>query len=207
MLHEKSNTLSEGTPLAEANRVLILLHGRGASAQDILSLTHYLNVIETHLLAPQATNFSWYPQSFLAPEKHNEPWLTSALDLIDSLIEDLLKAGKTLGQVVLLGFSQGACLTLEYAARHAKPYGGVAALTGGLIGESLDYSRYSGDFEGAPVFIGNSDIDPHVPLARSRESGKILEDLGASVTLKVYPGMGHTIIQEELNILNNLILR
>jgi phospholipase/carboxylesterase len=207
MLHDKENTITAGKPLDVASRVMILLHGRGSSAADILSLTHYLSIENSHLLAPEATGHSWYPNSFLAPTKSNEPWLSSALELVHGLIDELLTEGKTSDQIYILGFSQGACLALESAATKARRYGGVIAFTGGLIGEVVDSGRYEGDFAGTPVFIGNSDRDPHVPLVRSRESQQVLSRMGAAVTLKVFPSMGHTIIPEEVEYVNKEILR
>lgn len=194
-----------GVPLASAKKALILLHGRGASADSILSLRQYLQLNEFALLAPEATNHTWYPYSFLAPVSQNEPWLSSALDLVNTLVKDCLTAGLKTSDIHLLGFSQGACLTLEFAARHAARYGSIIAFTGGLIGESINRSNYSGTFEGTPVFIGCSDRDMHVPVERVYASTNILIEMGASVTEKIYPGMAHTIIEDEILIANKLL--
>jgi phospholipase/carboxylesterase len=206
MLHSKASVISAGTPLKEADRVLMMLHGRGANAADILSLAQYFDTTNTHLLAPQATNNTWYPYSFLAPVKDNEPWLSSAIELLKEMIGDILLAGKRLDQIFVLGFSQGASLTLEFTSRNAGKYGGIIAFTGGLIGQMLNHSLYSGDFAGTKVFIGNSDKDPHVPLSRSEESKEIMEKMGALVTLNIYKNMGHTINEDELAFVNEHLL-
>lgn len=202
--HSKQ-VVTDGLPLASAERVMILLHGRGASADSILTLKDHLLVDGFALLAPQATNHTWYPYSFMAPVEQNEPWLSSAIELLENLVEDCLKAGIKREHIHLLGFSQGACLTLEFAARTASRYGSVTAFTGGLIGEKIDRSNYKGQFEGTPVFIGCSDRDMHVPVERVYASTNILTEMGARVTEKIYPGMGHTINEDEINIVNQLL--
>lgn len=197
MEHAKQ-LLEAGLPVDKAARALIMLHGRGATAQDILSLREHLPVDSYYVVAPQATNYTWYPYSFLSPVSQNEPWLSSALHLIRSIVEDIERAGIPSRQIYLLGFSQGACLSLEFATRNARAWGGVIAFTGGLIGDKLHLETYTGSFGGARVFIGNSDQDPHVPLIRTRESARIIETMGGKVTHKVYPGMGHTINPDEI---------
>ena len=182
-----------------------MLHGRGATAGDIISLSGYLKLHDTHIIAPQATNNAWYPYSFLAPRQQNEPWLSSALELLNEILEDVRTAGIKTEQVFILGFSQGACLTLEFAAQNARLFGGVIAFTGGLIGDVLQEEIYAGNFQKTKVFIGNSDKDPHVPVARSEESKRIIEKLGAEVTLKIYPGMPHTVNDDEINWVNQNI--
>lgn len=194
-----------GQPVATATKGLIMLHGRGGSAADILSLAAHLHVPGFALLAPQATQNTWYPNSFLAPVAQNEPWLTDALAAVGRTVAHTQAAGITADNLYFLGFSQGACLTLEYVARHATRYGGVVAFTGGLIGDQLRPEGYRGDFAGTPVFIGTSDPDFHVPVERVRASTALLTALGAHVTEKVYPNMGHTITQEELNLANSLV--
>jgi phospholipase/carboxylesterase len=203
-MHQK-HVLLKGSKLGEAERVLVMLHGRGANAEDILSLANYLNVQHFTLLAPQATDNTWYPNSFLAPPYTNEPWLSSAISLIDDITDDIIDNGIDYNNIFFLGFSQGACLTLEYVTRNAKRYGGVAAFTGGLIGDRIYEQHYKGDFQSTPIFIGTSDPDPHVPLERVEESVKILKDLNAEVTEKIYKNMGHTINEDEIEIVNNLI--
>lgn len=201
----KEQIITAGLPIKDAKKVLIMLHGRGATAADILSLGHHLNLKDYALLAPQATNNSWYPNSFLAPPATNEPWLSSALRIVENLVTDIQAAEITMDNIYFLGFSQGACLALEFIARNAARYGGAVAFTGGLIGDKIYKENYTGNFDEMPVFIGTSNPDPHVPVERVNASTLILEDMGAIVTEKVYDRMGHTIIQEEINQVNNLI--
>jgi phospholipase/carboxylesterase len=196
---------SAGQPLTSAAKALILLHGRGGSAADILSLAQHLHVADFALLAPQATQHTWYPQSFLAPPADNEPWLTDALVAVDRAVAEAGRHGITKEHLYLLGFSQGACLTLEYAARNAARYGGVAAFTGGLIGDQLYPARYAGDFAGTPIYLGSSDPAPHVPAERVRASTRLLRGLGAEVTEQIYPRMGHTITATEIGEVNRLL--
>jgi phospholipase/carboxylesterase len=205
MAGHSKNIITGGVSLKDAEKVLIMLHGRGANAEDIMSISDYLNLKNTHIIAPQATNNAWYPYSFLAPRQQNEPWLSSALQVLKEILSDVITAGLKSQQVFILGFSQGACLTLEFATGNAQPFGGVVAFTGGLIGDVLKEENYTGNFQKTKVFIGNSDKDPHVPMARSEESKKIMERLGADVTLKIYPGMLHTINEDELNWVNQNI--
>lgn len=192
---------------ANATRALVMIHGRGASAEDILSLSENLNVENYLLAAPQATGNSWYPKSFLAPQKENEPWLSSALDLVNMTVQAIIARGIAAENICFLGFSQGACLTLEYVARNAKRYGGVIAFTGGLIGDQINKTLYKGDFDKTPVFFGSSDPDMHVPVERVHASAETFVQMGADVTEKVYPQMGHTINQDEINKANTLIFK
>lgn len=198
------NILEKGKPLQEAEKAIILLHGRGASARDIAMLADEFCDDSFYIAAPQATNHTWYPYSFIAPETQNEPWLSSAVDTVKKLIDEVGKVIPT-EKIYLMGFSQGACLTLEVAARYAAPYAGVVAFTGGLIGETLQIERYKGDFAGTKVFIGNGDHDPHVPLTRSELSKQVMENLGAEVTLKIYPDRPHTIVQDEIGTVKTLM--
>lgn len=197
-----------GKKLAEAKKVLIMVHGRGGSAEDILSLASYLNVADAALLAPRATNRTWYPYSFLAPPERNEPWLSSALSILKAVVSDANNQGIANEQIYFLGFSQGACLTLEFVTRNADRYGGVIAFTGGLIGDKIYPENYKGDFSGTPVFIGSSDPDPHVPVERVYATTNILKNMNAEVEEKIYAQMGHTINQDEIahanKIINNL---
>ncbi|PMD90795.1 phospholipase [Siphonobacter sp. BAB-5405] len=204
-MHQKQ-VFTSGTPIQEAQKAIIMIHGRGGSAEDIASLSRHLHLDGMAIYAPQATRHSWYPYSFLAPVEENQPALDSALDSIDQVVNDLVEAGITTENIYFLGFSQGACLTLEYTARHAKRYGGIIALTGGLIGETLATDNYEGDFAGTPVFISTGNPDPHVPVSRVEESVSILEDLNASVTSRIYPGRMHTISPDEINLVNQHIL-
>ncbi len=195
----------DGVALTAASRVMVMLHGRGGSARDILSVASYLKAPDVHFLAPQATDNTWYPFSFMSPIVQNQPWLDDALLLLDDILEDIFQAGVSSSCIYLLGFSQGACLSLEYAARKARVYGGVVAFSGGLIGEKIYSEHYQGDFGGTPVFIGNSDTDPHVPWQRSEASGSVFQELGAKLTLKSYPNMAHTINQDEIDWVKNLL--
>ena len=204
MTHQK-HIISAGKELSKDSKVLIMLHGRGGNAEDILSISSYLNVKDFTLLAPQATNNSWYPYSFLAPPSQNEPWLSSALDLLKELVAELNSKGIASGNIYFLGFSQGACLTLEFVTRHANKYGGVVAFTGGLIGDKIYPESYKGSFQNTPVFLGTSNPDPHVPVERVYATGNILRDMNATVTEKVYNNMGHTINEDEIEVANKII--
>ncbi len=204
-MHNIKNTVWAGQPLAQAKRVLIMTHGRGASAQSILSLAAELNVENTALVAPQATGNTWYPYSFLAPENQNEPGLSAGLQVLSQLVEDIKRQGFDSRQIYLLGFSQGACLTAEFAARNAQPLGGVFILSGGVIGDSIKAERYSGDFEGTPIFLGCSDVDSHVPLHRVQDSTEVFKNLGANVTERIYPNAPHSVFQDEINHINQVL--
>lgn len=203
-MHNKE-IVSAGMPLGQAEKVLIMLHGRESTAEDILSLAQYLTVKDFTLLAPQAANHTWYPFSFLAPVKQNEPWLSSALKLLESIVGDVTAKGIGTDHIYFLGFSQGACLMIEFLARHAAAYGGVAVLTGGLIGDKINADNYTADFKGTPIFMGSGDPDPHVPIERFYATGNILKSMHAAVTEKVYVNLGHTINQDELDNVNRLI--
>ncbi len=200
----KKEFITAGQSLETASKVLIMIHGRGGSAEDILGLSDHLDVKDFALLAPKATNNTWYPYSFLMPPAQNEPWLSSALQMLKEIVNDIVTKGVTHERIYFLGFSQGACLTLEFATRNAKRYGGVVALTGGLIGDKIYEENYAVNFVGTLLFFGTSDPDPHVPVQRVHDSASILRKLNASVTVKVYKGMGHTINQDEIDAANNI---
>ena len=202
--HQK-DIKTAGQSLQQAEKALIMVHGRGARAEDILSLAKYFPVADYAVLAPQATNHSWYPYSFLAPPAQNEPWLSSALALLKEVIEDVVAAGIAPENVYFLGFSQGACLALEFVSRTAQRYGGVAAFSGGLIGDKINPENYRGDFNGTPVFIGSSNPDMHIPVERVYATANILRDLHAAVTEKIYERMGHTINEDEIMRVNQLL--
>jgi predicted esterase len=187
-----------GVPLATARAALIMVHGRGATAEDILSLTEELDGPGFAYLAPQAAGHQWYPNSFLAPIASNEPGLSSGLAVLAALLEQIAAAGIPPERTLLLGFSQGACLTLEFVARHARRYGGVAGLSGGLIGPDGTPRDYAGTLDGTPVFLGCSDMDFHIPKERVEESAVVLRRLGGLVTARRYPQMGHTINMDEI---------
>lgn len=196
--------ITAGADLGKGKKVLIMLHGRGADARDILGLAQYFKLDDFTLIAPEAVGNTWYPYSFLSPVVQNEPWLSSAINMIGEVVKDVEAAGVSKDSIYFLGFSQGACLTLEYTTRNATKYGGVIAFTGGLIGAEIKDSNYTGDFAGTKVFIGTSDPDPHVPVARVNESAILLENKGAIVTKKVYKNLGHTINEDEIEQVNKL---
>jgi predicted esterase len=184
---------------------MILAHGRGASAEDILTLVPELNQTGFTYLAPQAAGYAWYPYSFLAPLASNEPWLSSALAVIASLLEKVAEAGIPPERTILLGFSQGACLLLEFAARNARRYGGLAGLSGGLIGPDGTPRDYQGSLEGTPVFLGCSDVDPHIPKARVQLSAEVFQRLGGNVTMRLYPRMGHMVNEDEIQFVRGMM--
>ncbi len=196
-----------GADPGEAEAGMVLLHGRGATAEDILTLADELRHPDFAYLAPQAAGQTWYPYSFLVPLEHNQPHLDSALALVGRLVESLETAGLERERIVLLGFSQGACLALEWALRHPRRYGGVVALTGGFLGPPGETRRFTGDFAGTPVLLGAGDPDPHVPWARIEETAEAFRGLGASVTLRRYPGLGHAVHPEELELTRELMAR
>ena len=196
--HSGQATLASGQPLADASAAMVMVHGRGATARSILELADVFGRPDFAYLAPSAEGNTWYPHSLLAPIEQNEPWLSSALASIERVMEEVSAAGMPAERTMLLGFSQGACLTLEFVARHARRYGGVVALTGGLIGPDATPREYPGSLEGTPVFIGSADPDPHIPVERVRESAAVLQRLGGDVTTRIYPGMGHTVNEDEV---------
>lgn len=204
--HQGQSVLEAGERLGKARAAMVLVHGRGASAADIMTLGAELTQPGFAYLAPQAAGGAWYPHPFTAPMESNEPHLSSALEVLASLlasIEETIPAER----VVWLGFSQGACLALEFAARHAQRYGGLVGLSGGLIGPDGTPRDYPGDFAGTPTFLGCSDVDPHIPKERVVESGEVFERMGAAVTLRLYPGMGHTVSADELSSVREMIAR
>jgi len=203
-MHHK-NVVYDGKSLQDAKGALIMLHGRGADAQDILGLAPLLPLERFALLAPEATNHTWYPYSFMATHGQNEPWLSSALKLIDELVHDVTASGIAPENIYFLGFSQGACLSLEFAARNAARYGGLIAFTGGLIGDQIQRDNYSGNFHGMPAFISTGNPDPHVPLERVEESANIFRNMGARVDFRAYPGRPHTISRDELDRTNQWV--
>jgi predicted esterase len=203
--HAGQPLLRSGPSPKDARLVAIMLHGRGASAEDILGLAQQFSARDIAYVAPQAAGSTWYPHSFLAPIARNEPWLGSALRVIAGLVEDLAQQGIPSERLVVMGFSQGACLTLEFAVRHARRYAAVVAFTGGLIGPPGTPRDYTGDFAGTPIFIGSSDVDPHVPLERVQESTAVFRKIGATVDERIYPRMGHTINADELQAVDALL--
>ena len=206
MIHNPNNFLTAGKPLNEATKVMVMVHGRGGSAADILSLSEHFKRDDFAFIAPEASGNTWYPYSFLKPLTDNEPYLSSALQVLLSL-RARLQSDYNLkpSQIYWFGFSQGACLTLEFVARNAMEYGGVFGLSGGLIGPDGTDWNYDGNLGNTPVFLGCSDEDPHVPKERVLESERVFNQMGASVTTKLYPNFPHSINEDELNIVNLLI--
>ena len=196
--HSRVLVRRAGPALAQADAVGILVHGRGGSAEDVLGLAAAIGGNRTAWLAPQAAGNSWYPYSFLALIESNEPWLSSALALLDRLVARSSEAGLTPDRVILLGFSQGACLCAEYAARRARRYGGLVLLSGGLIGPPGTPWDYEGSLVGTPVFLGCSDVDPHIPVGRVHETAQVFERMDAEVDERIYPGLGHTVVDDEV---------
>jgi predicted esterase len=203
--HAGQPVLRHGVSVQDARLVVILVHGRGGSAADMLGLADELRTRDVLYLAPQAAGHTWYPYSFLAPLEQNEPGLTSALGVLTSLITTIEAEGVTADRVALLGFSQGACLSLEFAARHARRYASVIGLSGGVIGPPDTPRTYAGSFSSTPVFLGCSDIDPHIPVERVHETADVYRSLSANVDERIYPGMGHTINGDELNAVRALL--
>lgn len=203
--HQGQPVLAAGQPLATAGAAMILIHGRGATAESILELADYLPHPDMAYLAPQAAGYTWYPHSFLAPIPSNQPGLDSALQAIGDLVAQVEAAGIPAARLVLAGFSQGACLACEFVARQARRYGGLLAFSGGLIGPPGTAREYAGSLAGTPVFLGCSDVDAHIPLARVEETAVTLQRLGAAVNKKIYPGMGHTINQDEIEQAQQLL--
>jgi len=202
--HRGSPVLEAGEPLAKARAAMILVHGRGATAQDIMTLAADLIHPGFAYLAPQAAGNAWYPNPFTAPLDANEPYLSSSLGVLDSLLAKV-EATIPAQRVILLGFSQGACLTLEFAARHARRYGGLVGLSGGLIGPPGTPRDYPGSFEGTPAFLGCSDIDPYIQKERVLEAAAVLKQMKASVTVRFYPGMGHMVSTEEIESVREIV--
>jgi predicted esterase len=204
--HRGQPVLTLGPAPEAAPLTMIMAHGRGASAEDMLGLAAEFGTTDVAFLAPQAAGRTWYPNSFLYPIQDNEPWLTSALGVIAGLVEGLIARQISHGRIALIGFSQGACLSLEFAARHPRRYAAVVGLSGGLIGPPGTPRDYPGAFDGAPVLLACSDIDPHIPLARVRESAEVFRRMGASVDQRIYPRMGHTVNADEIGAVTGLLL-
>jgi phospholipase/carboxylesterase len=203
--HQKTTPAAAGRSPEEADIAMILVHGRGATPESMLTLADEFNEPDIHYVAPRASQSTWYPYSFLMPTNQNQPGLNSGLQAIHNLIEDLLVKGINREKIIIGGFSQGACLASEFAARHPARYGGIVALSGGLIGDSVDIGHYEGDMDGTPVFLGCSDVDPHIPVERVHETEAVFQKLGADVTKKIYPGMPHTVIEDEVRQVKKLI--
>lgn len=204
-VHQGQPVARAGAALADAEAAMIMVHGRGGMAAQILQLVDLFAVHGFAYLAPQAAGMSWYPNRFIAPRASNEPHLSSALQAVGDAVAQAEAAGIARDKIMLLGFSQGACLAGEYAARNPGRYGGVAVLSGGLIGAVGELTGYVGTLDGTPVLLGCSDVDFHIPVERVHESADVLTALGASVDQRIYPGMGHTINQEELDLVKAMM--
>jgi predicted esterase len=203
--HAGQPVATRGPAIENANAAVILVHGRNAAPANILTIADALGVDRVVYLAPAAAHNTWYPYSFLTEMAKNEPGLSSGLGVLDTLVTWLEERGVPASKVVLMGFSQGACLASEYAVRHARRYGGVVAFSGGLIGPPGTTRDYPGSFDGTPVFLGCSDVDPHIPLARVNESEEVFRRMGAEVTKRIYPGMGHLVNEDELAFARTLL--
>ena len=203
--HEGQAVLVAGKVIEEAQAAMVLFHGRGATADSILMLADELAHPDYAYLAPQAAGNTWYPHRFLAPTASNEPYLSSALAVVGDVLDRLSGAGIRPEQTILLGFSQGACLALEFAARHARRYGGLVGLSGGLIGPDGTPRDYPGSLAGTPVFLGCSDVDFHIPKERVLHTADVLQELGGEVTTRLYPNLGHTVNQDELDAVRHMM--
>jgi phospholipase/carboxylesterase len=203
--HQSQPVRTAGESLQRAKAAMLMIHGRGARAEDILSLTNQFDFPEFAYLAPQAADNTWYPNRFLNPISDNEPWLTSALTFVGDVFAQIVQAGIPSERIILLGFSQGACLTLEFAARNARHYSGIVGLSGALIGSDDTPRDYSGSLAGTPVFLGCSDVDFHVPKERVDRTADVMQKLGGEVTKRLYPNMDHTVNQDEIDFVRNMI--
>ena len=199
--------IQEGALPEAGQRVMVMIHGRGADAYSIISLKEHLELDSFTLIAPQATNNTWYPYSFLSPREKNQPWLDSALGVLERISDELQSSGVDPKDIYWLGFSQGACLALEFVATQGEVYGGVIGLSGGLIGETVDPDRYKSKLIEMPVILGCSDIDSHIPVERVHETEAVFKKLGASVNKTIYPGMGHLINDDEIRQINEILAK
>ena len=205
--HKDQPIKTGGSEADSAELFIIMLHGRGSNPEDMLGLAGHLHQEKVRFLAPQAYNFTWYPYPFTYPVSHNEPHLSSALAKVDEMVEDLISGGTDSRRIMIMGFSQGACLATEYVARNPRPYGGVAGLSGGLIGPEIEEERYKGSLSNTPVFLGCSNIDPHIPEQRVHDTERILTWLDAEVSTQIYPGMGHMVNEDEIDHVNEIIAK
>jgi predicted esterase len=196
--HGGQPVLEAGAPVDLAAAAVILVHGRHASPRNIVELADRFDRADVAYLAPAAAGGTWYPQSFLAPIADNEPGLSSGIAVLASLVDELAASGVSADRVVIAGFSQGACLTSEFAARHARRFGGLVVFTGGVAGPEGTPRDYAGRFDGTPVFLGASDVDAHVPRARVEETAALFRRMGAQVDLRIYPAMGHLVNDDEI---------
>ncbi len=205
--HQKSRTVTAGADPEKADGAIVMIHGRGATAESIITIANEFDAENFHFVAPQASGHTWYPNSFMAPSGRNEPGISSGLQAIFNIVNNLEEQGIPKGKIILLGFSQGACLASEFVARHPARYGGLIAFSGGMIGsgDSVNPDNYIGSLDGTPYFVGCSDNDAHIPVDRVEESVQVMKKLGASINKKIYPDMGHTIIRDEIEEAQKII--
>jgi predicted esterase len=203
--HQGGLMVTAGVPVGQASAAMILLHGRGGSAGGIMKLIPEADIDDMAYVAPEAAGNSWWPSRFIAPLEHNEPYFSSALAQVETVVSQLMEAGMPSESIILLGFSQGACLALEFAARNPRRYGGIVSLSGGLFGPPGTPRDYPGSLDGTPVFIGCSDVDEHIPRDRVEESAAVFDKMGAEVTMRLYPGMGHTVNADEMDFVRKLV--
>ena len=203
--HQKLKSKTYGASAAQAKAAVILVHGRGASAESMFPLADEFNQPEVHFVAPQAANHTWYPHSFLEPIEKNQPGLSSGLQLLHDTLSGLLDEGIDRRKIMLLGFSQGSCLASEFVARYPQQLGGLAAFSGGLIGPVVNLDQYKGSVGGTPVFLGCSDSDPHIPKERVDKTEEVFKKLKADVTKRIYKVMGHTINRDEIQFVSGMI--
>jgi predicted esterase len=206
-VHQGQPITVRGMPLGQSEAVAVMMHGRNHSPEIILELAERIDLASFTYLAPAAANNTWYPSGFMDKFEANEPYLSYALEVYDQLVADLVSQGYTREKIVLLGFSQGACLTAEYAVRHAACYGGVILFTGGLIGPPGTQWDYAGSFQGTPIFLGSSDVDAWVPLERVQQSTAVFKKMGAEVTQRIYPGMDHLVNDDEIAVAREIMKR
>ena len=203
--HSDQQLVANGTELEDATAAAVFVHGRGATARSIIGMGREIHRPGLALLAPQAAGNTWYPNPFTAPVESNEPGRSSGLQAISRAIETATEAGIPTEKILLVGFSQGGCLASEFVARNPTRYGGVGVLSGGLIGEGIDQSAYTGDLAGTPAFLGCSNVDPHIPEQRVHETASVLEKLNANVETRIYEGMGHGVNEDELAYLSGMV--
>jgi len=203
--HAALEPLVSGVPLAEASYALVLVHGRGGNADGMLPIARTGGATDAALIAPRAVGGTWYPKRFLDPMASNEPYLTSALASVSRAVASVIDAGIPPHRIILVGFSQGACLTLEFAARNAQRYGGVAALAGALVGDDADVRQDAGDFAGTPILLACGDQDDHIPEAKVRKAATMLAAQGATVDMRIYPGITHTIVGDQIEALRVMV--
>lgn len=194
-----------GVPLSVASYAMILVHGRGGTPEGMLPVARAAGAVDGFVIAPRASEGQWYPQRFLAPVAQNEPWLTSALMAVGNAVDTIRAAGIPAARIIIAGFSQGACLTLEYAARHPERYGAIAALAGAMVGDPRERPAYTGSLAGTPVLLACGDADEHIPESYVRDSAAVLGGLGAAVDLRIYPGIGHSIVGDQLDALRDML--